>query len=144
MASTANSSKSGKPVNAAKATKAAKAVPKPAAPKPTVRRAAPKAAKLPDDLSGRAAHSTLAATPLIGIRSADMKRAAGIFAGAMLKQPRKVASHLGSYARELGRVAAGTSEARGDPRTAALPTRPGRAAPCTSACCRSILLPAKA
>ena len=98
-------------VKTSKAKKAVKAVPK-----RSVRRVTPEATELPDDLSGRAAHSTLAATPLIGIRAADLKRAAGIFAGAMLKQPRKVAKHLGSYAKELGRVAAGTSETQGDPK----------------------------
>jgi polyhydroxyalkanoate synthase len=69
-----------------------------------------------DRLSDNAARNTLAVNPLIGIRAADLGEAAKALFGAAVKQPVKAARHLGEYAKELGRAAAGTSSAMPDPK----------------------------
>ena len=64
--------------------------------------------------------------------------------GAAVKQPAKAAWHWGAYALELGKVAAGKSQDRGRSQGQALRrSRPGRAARCTSACCRPTPPPAR-
>lgn len=69
-----------------------------------------------DRLSDTAARHTLAVNPLIGMRVADFGHAARTLAGTAARQPIKAARHFGTYARELWRVAAGTSQIEADPK----------------------------
>ena len=69
-----------------------------------------------DRLSETAARSTLAVNPLIGIRASDFGEAAQALLGAAVRQPAKAARHLTAYAKELGKVALGTSLAETDPK----------------------------
>ncbi|RJG08972.1 alpha/beta fold hydrolase [Pseudomonas cavernicola] len=84
------------------------------------RRKKPDAAPVGDaqahELASTAVNHTLAGTPLLGVRPADLLGAAGSLFKAVGKTPLKAGLHLGSYLKELRDIATGTSEVAPNPR----------------------------
>jgi len=68
------------------------------------------------ELADAAVHHTLAGTPLLGVRSADLLSAAGSLVKAVGKTPIKVGLHVGHYLKELRDIATGTSSVAPNPR----------------------------
>jgi polyhydroxyalkanoate synthase len=66
------------------------------------------------DLSARAAHNTIAANPLLGIRAADLQLAARAMLKGAATQPKLFVKHLAGYAAELVGVARGRSAIAAD------------------------------
>ena len=60
-------------------------------------------------LAERAAHHTLAANPLIGVRRKEIARAAATLATHLARQPRVVGKHSAKLAGDLARILAGRS-----------------------------------
>jgi len=63
-----------------------------------------------------AARSTLAVNPLIGIRARDFGEGAEALLKASIKRPVNAARHLRAYAKALGKVMVGKSDAAADPK----------------------------
>ena len=101
---------------AAKPRAAAKAPARRTPPRATPNAALDVEAPASERLGDGAERNTLAVNPLIGIRARDFGDAALSLLGAAVKQPAKAARHLGAYARELGNVARGQSQAAPDPK----------------------------
>lgn len=67
-------------------------------------------------LVAEASRNTLAINPLIGLNRRDVASAAGSLLKAVTRTPRRAASHLGRYVKELGQVVKGQSELAPDPK----------------------------
>ena len=68
------------------------------------------------DLAGRAAQNTIAANPLLGIRAADLKLAAGALLKGAAGQPRLFMRHLTAYAGAMVDVARDKTVVEPDPK----------------------------
>jgi polyhydroxyalkanoate synthase len=68
------------------------------------------------DLISEAAHNTLTASPLVGLRPADLGQAATDLLKALLTSPGSSKQHLGQYMKQLGSVVKGDSELMPDPK----------------------------
>jgi len=89
----------------------------PARPKRAKKVAAPAAETAQEQaLTNVAVNHTLAATPLVGVRSSDLLGAAGALVKAVGKTPLKAGLHVGSYLKELRQIVGGTSSVAPDPR----------------------------
>jgi polyhydroxyalkanoate synthase len=79
-------------------------------PPAVVRRTAEKpATAAPDELALTAAHNTLAANPLVGVRRKEIVAAASTLLGQLARQPRAVSRQYAKFLAELVRVAGGRS-----------------------------------
>src|SRR5260370_28941680 len=63
-----------------------------------------------------AADGALAFNPLIGLRGRDVAAAAGALLDAVVKSPKEATAFLGAYAKDLGKVVVGASDAMPDPK----------------------------
>lgn len=63
-----------------------------------------------EDASDHAYRTTLALNPLVGLRTADLAKSAGVLLGALVKEPATAANQWFSFLRELGDIATGKSQ----------------------------------
>ncbi|SDH89346.1 polyhydroxyalkanoate synthase [Pseudomonas benzenivorans] len=68
------------------------------------------------DLAAKAAHHTLAGTPLLGVRPADLLGAAGSLFKAVGKTPLQAGLHVGGYLKQLRDIVAGDSSVAPHPK----------------------------
>jgi poly[(R)-3-hydroxyalkanoate] polymerase subunit PhaC len=69
-----------------------------------------------DEIREQAAEHTLAANPLVGVRSQDILNSAGTLLGRMVSNPAVAAQQYLSFLGELGRIVLGGSELAPDPK----------------------------
>lgn len=67
-------------------------------------------AKQTENLGERAAETTTALNPIIGVRSADLVKSLGVVMAHAARQPAPFAKHFGNYSKELFDIAIGKSE----------------------------------
>jgi len=67
-------------------------------------------------LVAEASRNTLAVNPLIGLNRRDVASAAGSLLKAVTRTPRRAATHVGRYVKELGQVVKGRSSLAPDPK----------------------------
>ncbi len=69
-----------------------------------------------ETLVQRAANNTLAMNPVIGLRLADLGRAAATLVGATVRTPLRTGRHLGAYASTLLQIGRGRKQLAADPK----------------------------